>query len=241
MNPPARSLLALVVVGAGSLLAGCDSKPPKVATIAVTAPAGNLREDAARLAARGNFAAAERTYREALRAQPDDVELHFGLGSVLSQLDRREAAAEEFRWVIQHGRPGRPEVDSARRWLAESGEAAPGSAATAAAEPEPTSLGGVSGKLTWPGLPADKRFAIRVVVARDGEGAALQKSARTKLNGTFSIAGLPEGTYKLTGLAGPIRVWSDVPITVAPGRETTVDLSPANAVVSATEFPARIR
>jgi hypothetical protein len=240
MNPSARSLLALVVVGAGALLAGCDSKPPKVATIAASVPAGNLREDAARLAARGDFAGAERTYRAALSAQPDDVELHFGLGSVLSQLDRREAAAEEFRWVVQHGRPGRPEVDSARRWLAESGEAAPGSA-TAAAEPEPTSLGGVSGQLTWPGLPADKQFAVRVVVARKGDGAALQKSARTKLNGTFSIAGLPEGAYTLTGLAGPVRIWSDLPITVTPGRETTVDLSPANAIVSANEFPARIR
>jgi hypothetical protein len=240
MNPAARSFLAVVVAGAASLLAGCDSKPPKVATIAASAPAGNLREDAARLAARGDFAGAERMYRAALKTEPDDVELHFGLGSVLSQLDRREAAAEEFRWVVKHGRPGRPEVDSARRWLAESGEAAPGSA-TAAAEPEPTSLGGVSGKLTWPGLPPDKQFAIRVVVARDGEGTTVQKSARTKLNGTFSIAGLPEGAYKLTGLAGPIRVWSDLPITVAPGRETAVDLSPANAIVSATEFPARIR
>jgi hypothetical protein len=144
--------------------------------------------------------------------------------------------------VVQHGRPGRAEVDSARRWLAESGEAAPGATMTsAAAGSEPTSPGAVSGKLTWPGLPANMDFAIRVVVARDGEGPAVQKSARTKLNGTFSIAGLPEGAYKLTGLAGPVRVWSDLPITVTPGRETTVDLSPANAILSAAEFPARIR
>lgn len=238
MTPSARSLLVLAV--AGSFLTGCDSKPPKVATMSAAVPAGNPREEAASLAGRGDFAGAERRYREALRVQPDDAELHFGLGAVLSQLDRREAAAEEFRWVVKHGRPGRPEVDSARRWLVESGAAAPESM-TAASEPEPTSLGGVSGKLTWPGLPADKQFAIRVVVARDGEGTALHKSARTKLNGTFSIAGLPEGTYKLTGLAGPIRVWSDLPITVTPGRETTVDLSPSNAIVSATEFPARIR
>jgi hypothetical protein len=232
-------VLGFVVV-VGGLLPGCDSKPPKVATMAAAVPAGNPREDAARLAARADFAGAEKKYREALRTQPNDVELHFGLGAVLSQLDRLGAAAEEFQWVVQHGRPGRPEVDSARRWLAEAGEATAGSATTAS-EPEPTSLGGVSGQLTWPGLPPKGDFPIRVVVARDGEGAAIQKSARTKLNGTFSISGLPEGAYKLSGLAGPVRVWSDVPITVTPGREAKVDLSPANAIVSATEFPARIR
>ena len=230
-------VLGLVIAAAP--LVGCDSKPPKVATIAASVPAGNPREDAALLAARGDFAGAERKYREALRAQPHDVDLHFGLGAVLSQLDRRDDADEEFLWVVQHGRPGRPEVDSARRWLAESGETAP--ASTAASEPEPTSLGTVSGSLTWPGLPPRGDFPIRVIVARDGETESVHKSARTKLNGTFNIAGLPEGRYKLSGLAGPVRVWSDVPITVTPGRETKVDLSPSNAIVSATEFPARIR
>jgi hypothetical protein len=237
----AGPLLAVALLGAGSLLAACDSKTPKATTVAAAVSAGNPREEAATLAGRGDFGGSERKYREALRAQPDDVELHFGLGSVLSQLDRREAAADQFRWVVEHGRPGRPEVDSARRWLAESGEAAPVTTTSAAAEPEPTSLGALSGKLTWPGLPADKEFGIRVVIARDGDGPTVQKSARTKLNGAFSFEGLPEGAYKLTGLAGPVRVWSDLPVTVMPGRETTVALSPANATLSATEFPARSR
>jgi hypothetical protein len=234
-------LLAVAVLGAEVLVAGCDSRPPQVPrTAAPPVALGDPREEAARLAARGDFAAAERRYRQALTSEPDDVELHFGLGSVLSQLDRREAAAEEFRWVVAHGRPGRPEVDSARRWLAEAGDPAARATVSAAVAPEPTSLGGVSGKLTWPNLPTNKEFGIRVVVERDGEGA-FHKSAKTKLNGTFSILGLPEGSYKLTGLAGPVRVWSDLPVTVTPGRETTVDLSPSNAILSATEFPARAR
>jgi hypothetical protein len=238
VNTRSTAFVLGMMIAAGPLV-GCDSKPPKVATIAVSVPAGNPREDAALLAARGDFAGAERKYREALRTQPDDVDLHFGLGAVLSQLDRRDDAASEFRWVVQRGRPGRPEVDSARRWLTESGETTP--ASTAASEPDPTSLGTVSGNLTWPGLPPRGDFPIRVIVARDGDAQTVHKSARTKLNGTFNIAGLPEGSYKLSGLAGPVRVWSDVPITVSPGRDTKVDLSPANAIVSATEFPARIR
>jgi hypothetical protein len=223
-----------------ALVTGCDGKAPKVAPPEAAAPVGNLREEAATLAARGDYTAAERKYREALKAQPDDVDLHFGFGSVLSQLDRREEAAEEFRWVVKNGRPGRPEVDSARRWLAESDAEAGTTTAKVESAADTTSMGTVAGKITWPNLPADKEFGIRVWVARDGD-SNIRKSARTKLNGTFTVADLPEGSYKLTGLAGPVRVWSDLPITVSPGRQTTVDLSPANAVVSATDFPARIR
>lgn len=232
----ARLVLALLAVVV--LAAGCDTKAPKTATPVAPVAPGNPREDAALLASRGDFAGAERKYREALAAEPDDVELHFGLGSVLSQLDRREEAAEQFRWVVANGRAGQPEVDSARRWLADAGDASVTPAAAAA--PDPATMGTVAGKLTWPNLPPEKEFGIRVVVVREGENSIF-KSARTKLNGTYTIADVPEGSYKLIGLAGPTRIWSDLPITVVSGRETRIDLSPANAVVSATEFPARIR
>lgn len=233
-----RAAGALLLIAA--LVAGCDTKTPKVAPSEGPTPVGNLREEAALLASRGDYTAAERKYREALKAQPDDVELHFGLGSVQSQLDRREEAAEEFRWVVKNGKLGRPEVDSARRWLADAGDGTPATAAATQPAPDTTAMGTVAGKLTWPGLPPDKEFGIRIFVVRDGDESS-RKSVRTKLNGTFSVADLPEGAYKVSGLAGPVRIWSDVPITVARGRETIVDLSPANAVVSATDFPARIR
>lgn len=234
-----RLRLAALVLVVAAFVGACDSRTPKVATTEGPAPAGNLREEAAALAARGDYTAAERKYREALKAQPDDVELHFGLGSVLSQLDRRDDAAEEFRWVVKNGRPGRPEVDSARRWLAEAGDgAAPATVASAPADA--STLGTVAGKLTWPGLPPEKEFGIRIFVVSAAD-ENVRKTTRTKLNGTFSVGELPEGSYKLIGLAGPVRVWSDVPLTISPGRQTTLDLSPANAVVSATEFPARIR
>jgi tetratricopeptide (TPR) repeat protein len=234
-----QGLAALLVVAA--LASACDSKAPKVATSEAPAPAGNPREEAAALVARGDYAGAERRYREALTAKPDDVELHYGLGSALSQLDRRDDAAAEFRWVVANGRPGRPEVDSARKWLAEAGAAgatAPVASSTQAADP--SALGTVAGKLTWPDIPAEKQFAIRIFVVR-ADDDSFRKTTTTKLNSTFSIGDLPEGSYKLIGLAGPLRIWSDLPLTIAAGRQTTFDLSPANAVVSATEFPVRIR
>jgi hypothetical protein len=66
----------------------------------------------------------------------------------------------------------RPEVDSARRWLAEAETTAPAASTTnptksPAALPfrgESGSTGTVSGKLTWPGIPDDKSLAIRLII-----------------------------------------------------------------------------
>ena len=227
-----------VLLAVAALVGGCQTKAPETKKAeAPPASVSALREEAALLAGRGDFLAAEKKYREALQLEPNDVELHFGLASVLSQLDRRAEAIEEFRWVVANGKAGRLEVESARRWLAEADAGnTPRPTTTASAEADAT--GSVVGKLTWPGLPSEKVFGIRIVVERDGDGN-VRKFAKTKLNDSFTVAGLPEGTYKLTGLAGPMRIWSDVPVTVTAGRQTTIYLSPANAAVSETEFPVR--
>jgi len=232
MNLRWTAAVAVLVVCAS----GCDSRTPKAGLPAAPVAADSPREDAALLAARGDHAGAEAKYREALERETEEVELHFGRGSVLTQLDRRDEAIEEFRWVVAHGRAGRPEVDGARRWLAEAGAGAPVTAVEKAAA-DPENLGRLAGKLTWPDVPAAKTFGIRVVVERaDGSD---RKIVRSKLNDTYAVDGLPDGAYKVTGLAGPIRVWSDLPITVSAGRPTTLDLTPANASVSPTDFPVR--
>ena len=232
MKMRGAAVLALALIS----VTGCDGRAPNVVTQSAPVAAGNLREEAALLASRGDYAAAEAKYRAALAAEPDDVELHFGLASVLTQLDRREEAIAEFRWVVTHGRPGRPEVGGARRWLAEAGVGAPAPAATAASA-DPEHAGRLVGALTWPDVPASKTFGIRVVVER--EDGSQRKIVRSKLNGTYAVDGLADGTYKVTGLAGPVRVWSDLPVVVAAGKPTTFDLTPANASVSPAEFPVR--
>ena len=144
---------------------------------------------------------------------------------------------------MTNGKPGRPEVDSARRWLAETEaiETAAASGAKGATTPplrgEPGTTGTVTGRLTWPGLPEGKNFAIRIMVEREGTNA--RKFVQTKLNGAYAIEDLPAGSYKLTGLAGNTRLWTDLPFTVNAGQPVTLDLSPSNAIVSPAEFASR--
>ena len=217
-----------------------------------TTPPGHARDEAAALVARADYAGAERKYREALTRQPDDFDLHFGLASVLSvglasvrsQLDRRAEAIEEFRWVVAHGASGRPEVESARRWLAAAEATAPATTTVSQLKQppppvlrgEPGNSGTVSGTLTWPGIPDHRSLAIRVIVEGSGGRRTI---VRSKLNATYTVEDLPAGTYKLTAAAGSIPIWKDVAVIVSSGKHTNLDLSPANAVVSPAEFPAR--
>jgi hypothetical protein len=239
--------VVIALAATGLLTGGCGSDsatPPPTAAPAPVVSVGNPREEAAAFVARADYTAAEQKYREALARQPDDFDLHFGLASVLSQLDRRAEAIEEFRWVVANGRPGRPEVESARRWLAEA-EALVAATTTASQlrQPPPPALRGqaetagtVTGQVTWPGIPNDKSFAIRVIV--EGSGGS-RKVVRSKLNAPYTIENLPPGTYKLTAASGSMPIWKDVSVTVSSGEQTKLDLTPANAVVSPADFPSR--
>ena len=234
-------LTAIALVGGGC--GGNAGTPAPTASSAPAVQAGNPREEAAARAARGDYAAAEQKYREALEQQPDDFDLHYALASVLTHVDRRADAIEEFRWVVTNGRSGRPEVDSARRWLAEAKTTAPAASTinpTKSPTPpplrgEPEATGTVSGKLTWPGIPDDKSLAIRLIV----EGSSGRKIVRSKLNARYTVEDLPAGTYKLTAAFGTLPIWKDVSVTVRAGELTNLDLTPADAAVSPAEFPVR--
>src|SRR5262245_26612929 len=143
-----------------ALASGC-SRPP-----ATPAPAASVgaspREEGDRLARSGDHAGAVAKYREALQATPNDVRLRFALGSALSQLDRRAEAAEQFRWVVEHGAPGQEEVALAREWLA-AGSDSPGSSSSrqdvtmspapgADGQPASAGVGSIKGKTSWPSV-----------------------------------------------------------------------------------------
>lgn len=49
----------------------------------------------------GDFQAAEREFRTALRLRPDDVRSHFGIGAALAKTGRRAEAVRELQVFLQ--------------------------------------------------------------------------------------------------------------------------------------------
>lgn len=78
-------------------------------------------EEAAIVAARGDYEEAARLYSDALQAAPEDVSLWYALGVTLRRLRRWTEAAEAFEYVVRHGRRGSREAHLARVWLERGG------------------------------------------------------------------------------------------------------------------------
>jgi tetratricopeptide (TPR) repeat protein len=77
-------------------------------------------EQAALLAAQGNYAEAASLYAEAVRAKPEDPILWYALGVTLRRLNRPQEAAEALERVVRHGEP-ESLVRLARLWLERGG------------------------------------------------------------------------------------------------------------------------
>jgi len=235
----------LLAATALALSAGCGAPPPRppASHTSVTAPSlTELRAEADALARRGEHAAAAERYRAALTLTPDDLVLHFSLGSMLSHLDLEDEAAEQFRWVLEHGRPGQPEVVTARQWLA---TARPDSRVARAARerrlaPAPAQLGTVQGTTSWPGVDPDKR-RVPVELRIDGESpetAQMRMRVRVRLGRPYTFVKLPAGRYRLVASSEGTKLW-EVRTLVEGGKDTTLDLSEANSLVEASAFPPK--
>ncbi|HEY3065379.1 MAG TPA: hypothetical protein VGL09_06275 [Methylomirabilota bacterium] len=243
-------LLALVV--AAGLAVGCNSRPAAV-TSSAPVPSPATPEEAAALAARGDFAAAAERYRELVQRHPDDVLLRYAYAVVLSHLDRRQDTIAEFTWVVANGRPSLPEVASARQWLREAGalgsaEATAGESATAArvlgTPTTPAASGSalpspqLRGQTSWPGVNPEVRrvkLVIRLVGEDDGN-RNINLPIRIDLGKPYKAAGIPPGAYHLVGQSGNVQLW-DKHIVLEPGKEMVVDLGPESSSVSPSNFP----
>lgn len=242
----AARLLAVVLVAVAAGACGQSAPPAAPTSSAPVLPvASSPREDGDRLARAGDWAGAVVKYREALRASPDDVALRFALGSALSHLDRRDEAAEQFDWVVRHGRPGQAEVSMARQWLSDAAApdtSAPAPVAERPTAPDPTTLGKIQGKTVWPSISRDTfRLPLQILLVGDDDatrGRILQ--GRTYLGEPYSIASVPEGQYRLTAQVAGVRLW-DTRVAVSAGRDTVLDLTPDRSLVSPDQFPQRDR
>lgn len=179
--------------------------------------------------------------------------LRFALGSVLSQLDRREETIEQFRWVVEHGAPGQPEVAMAREWLAAaqrpSGAAAqpsrpaataPGVPATAGEPATPTGVGSIKGKTAWPGVNPDNQIVSLEIRLNGDDAATNDKSFRLHipLGRPYAMSNIPAGAYRVVGRSAGVKLW-ETRVVVGAGKDTALDLTDANSLVSPKDFTPR--
>lgn len=167
------------------------------------------------------------------------------MGVVLTRLERPDAAAAAFRWVVERGPDGREEVRVARQWLAEtagaekSGAEGPGPDAatddvgTGSSSPHEM-LGRLEGQTRWTRLQRGHTAPrLKILLIGDDQGTRGRRyAARTVLNQSYRFEGIEPGTYRLVAQAGMVRLW-DMPVTVRSGEPTRLDLTEATAAAPA--------
>jgi hypothetical protein len=230
-------------------LAGCTEPPPTAPRVEVAPVPVDPRAAGDAAARRGDWTGAVTHYRDALQRAPDDVMLHYALGSALSQLDRPDEAIEQFTWVVERGNPSQLEVSSARQWLQQANaltkaadrttrDAAVARPREAAAPALAPGSGTISGRSSWPDVGGSAKWmSLHLRVKGDEEAtSAVRRRLNVPIGAPFHLPKLPPGRYRLTGESGGTNLW-DVPITIEAGKTTAVDLSPSNSLVPVGGFP----
>jgi len=227
-------LSPVVLLAVAALVVSCQRAPRQVATPPpVTQSFEELRTDgAARLAAR-DWEGALRVYQAALAAQPDDLDVRYGVAIALSQLDRAEEATHAFAWVVQHGSPDQESVRVARQWLASARPAtAEPPAERAATSDDGRAVGTVRGRTEGFNPTPGPTATLRILLEGDEAGNRDQRYwAKARLNDRYEISDVVPGGYRLRAQLGPVRLW-ETRVVVERGRPTVVDLTRATAVAS---------
>lgn len=233
-----RTLIALF--GSLVVLTGCQA-PPRSSPPAAA-------EDAATRALRalnaGRFAEAFDLYREALGESPEKVGLHYGLGVASSQLDRRDDAIREFRWVVQYGAPKTAEVEAARQWLIRAGAlqsplpAGPTSVrADQAREAGNASLEGRAAAVEEGSESQPMRRMQLFLVGQPNSPTQTERySLRTDENGNFKFPNVVPGPYKLTNRVAGQPTWR-MRVDFKPSETKVLELTRSNSTSVLDDFP----
>lgn len=231
---------AVCVVAALALfIGGCSASP---------GPTPVVQDDEARLAAAalesGDYAGAADLYRRAVAKAPDRLPLHYGLAVSASHLDLKSEAIREFRWVLEHGDPGQPEVENARKWLVTAGALAPPSkrqtapfpTTTATGEPTAASSARVEGRVVPVGGPQVGPAKRLQLFLTEQPSRVHHYPVRTDEEGRFRFPSVAPGIYKLSDrISGP-PTWR-LRVEAKPGQVVFLDLGPDNSTKSRDDFP----
>lgn len=234
------ALILVILVFRGGVTAPVEPRP---------APRGlSPAEQAAALVAQGDYEGARGLYSRALEAEPEDVSLWYALGVTLSHLNQRKETEEAFQYVVRRGRPDSEEVRRARRWLVSAGVFAETltSVSSPGTEPEPGMSEQASSRPSSPAEPSvggrvrgstDARTEPRLIqLTLEGDEdsnreIAFAKSLKT--GESYEFANVPPGNYRLKvqDLDSEAQL-RDVPVTVRVGKETVLDLTSGNSLIS---------
>jgi len=237
--------LVVSVVAALVLLGGCQQSapPPPASVTPIGSLTTQLKAAGDALAAKGDYEAAVVKYLTAVNQEPNNIALRFALAVALSHLDRRDEAAEHFKFVVSRGEAWSAEVAMAREWLDKAG-ALDGSIppprlepSQEAAAPSP-SKGRLIGKLRWGGIvPRDTliRMTVTITGEDDANREVTLRGTNFKLGWGYDFKNVPPGTYRVVGENSGTLMW-DQKVTVVPAKDTVFDLTDANSLVTPKDF-----
>lgn len=242
--------LLFAAVALGLALAGCQRSTPEPTTAPSVGPlTQRLKGEGDALMAEKVYDKAIVKYQMALNEAPNDVPIRYALAVALSYLPaRREEAVEQFRLVLARATPGSPEATAAREWLAAAKELEPAASSTAsaggsgAAPASATGAGNVAksdvakkgrlmGKILWQDIEP-RGYMVHVNISITGEDLDTRdvKLGREFMIGrVYEFRELPPGDYRLVAQVGSTTMW-DMKVTIAPEKDTAMDLTDGNAV-----------
>jgi len=226
---------AAVVLATALAVSACQRAPLPTPHVQPTASFETLRADADTRLRQRDWVGAVRAYEAAVTLDPANMSVRYGLGIALAQLDRHDAAAAAFVWVVEHGPIDSEEVRIARQWLTEAGVRPGRVVAEVANDVSETTGGGVvQGNTEWKDLdPTRPRPNVQIVLDGDDDGTRGRRYwAKVPLNDPYRIEKVTPGRYRLLAQVGPTRLW-ETTVSVAEGRATVFNLTQAMSVAPA--------
>jgi tetratricopeptide (TPR) repeat protein len=228
---------AIVLLGAAVLVLAACQRPAPVPPQA----SPDIAAQALAALERGDYERAADLYRQALQGAPESLPLHYGLAIAASHLELREEAIREFRWVLERGGEGSPEVVTARGWLARVG-ALPRPPSATAQEARRDGQASLSGRALFAeGKEAPKpvgQLLLLLVGQPDSPASEARYRLRTEEDGGFRFENVTPGTYMLTNRLAGQPIWR-LRVELKGGEGATLDLTPANSVQARDDFPGR--
>ncbi len=233
-----RRLFALAAIGLLVASGGCNAPKTQAPTPTPMAVIDH-RAEARKAIAAQRWAVAAGHLRTALQKDPDSVFLHYNLAVCTTWLDRQDEAVREFEWVVAHASAQSEESRTASDWLADRKRPTQSAAGPAAVDPNAADSG-VHGMLMWaaPGQnpTPQSRLQLFLVGLRDTPTKELQYVLRSDREGHYEFKRIVAGAYKLTDAIAERPKWR-LKVTLQPGQDLPLDLSPQNGTAVRDDFP----